>query len=257
MLSHSNKTEEQFGKTANAYLSSAVHSQGSDLIAVTEMFANAADATVLDLGCGAGHLSFTIAPHVKSVIAYDLSSEMLTVVVAEAQRRNLKNIIITKGHAQELPFPDASFEWVCTRYSAHHWMEISQAIREIHRVLKPGGTLMVIDTCAPAIPLLDTHMQAIELFRDGSHVRNYTFAEWTAMLAAQGFQIGAHKFWKIPIEFKTWVERMQTPAQHVDALRSLLKKVPQEVRSYFQIAEDGSFQADSLLIEAKRVSVES
>lgn len=255
MPSHSSKTEEQFGKTANAYLSSAVHSQGPDLIAVAEMFGNADGATVLDLGCGAGHLSFTIAPHVKSVIAYDLSSEMLTVVDDEAERRNLRNITITRGHAQELPFADANFEWVCTRYSAHHWMEISRAIREIHRVLKPGGTLIVIDTYAPAIPLLDTHMQAIELFRDGSHVRNYTFAEWTAMLEAQGFQIEAHKFWKIPLEFKAWVERMQTPSQHVDALSSLLKKAPQEVRSYFQIAEDGSFKADSLLIEAKRVPV--
>ena len=65
-----------------------MHSQGSDLTAVAEMFANAADAAVLDLGCGAGHLSFTIAPHVKSVIAYDLSSEMLAVVAAEAERRN-------------------------------------------------------------------------------------------------------------------------------------------------------------------------
>ena len=77
MLSHSSKTKEQFGKTAKAYLSSAVHSQGSDLLAVAGMFGNASGATVLDLGCGAGHLSFTIAPHVKSVVAYDLSSEML------------------------------------------------------------------------------------------------------------------------------------------------------------------------------------
>lgn len=253
MLSHAGKTKEQFGKTANAYLSSTVHSQGSDLVAVAEMFANAADATVLDLGCGAGHLSFTIAPHVKSVVACDLSSEMLAVVDAEAQRRGMNNITTTWAHAQQLPFADAGFDWVCTRYSAHHWMEVTQAIKEIHRVLKPGGTLIVIDTFSPAIPLLDTHMQAIELLRDGSHVRNYSFAEWSAMLEAQAFQIEASKSWKISIEFKSWVERMQTPSQHIDALKSLMKKAPQEVQTYFQIAEDGSFKMDSLLIKAKRL----
>ena len=253
MPSHSSKTEEQFGKTAQAYLSSAVHSQGPDLIAVAEIFAHAAGANVLDLGCGAGHLSFTIAPHVNSVTAYDLSSEMLGVVADEAKRRNLTNITTTRGQVQELPFADGSFEWVGTRYSAHHWLEIGRAMREIRRVLTPGGRLLVIDTCSSEIPLLDTHIQALELFRDGSHVRNYTFAEWTAMLEVEGFQIEGHKFWKISLDFKAWVERIQTPSQHVDALRSLLKKAPQEVRSYFQVAEDGSFQADSLLLEAKKL----
>jgi len=256
MLSHSGKTEEQFGKTAGAYLSSAVHSQGPDLIAVAEKLGDATVATVLDLGCGAGHLSFTIAPHVKSVVAYDLSSTMLQVVIDEAARRNLRNITTKQGRAEELPFADASFDWVCTRYSAHHWMEVSRAIREIRRVLKPDGTLIVIDTCAPANPLLDTHMQAIDLFRDGSHVRDYTFVEWSSMLGAQGFQIESHNSWKILLEFKAWVERMQTPPQHVDALRSLLNKVPQEVRDYFQISEDCSFRADSMLIEAKRAPLE-
>jgi ubiquinone/menaquinone biosynthesis C-methylase UbiE len=252
MASHSSKIAERFGKTANAYLSSAVHRQGPDLIAVTALFGTAAaDASVLDLGCGAGHLSFTIAPHVKEVVAYDLSSEMLKVVEDEATRRNLKNITTKQGHVQELPFPGASFDWVCTRYSAHHWLEIDRAIAEIRRVLTPCGKLIVIDTYAPAIPLLDTHMQTLELLRDGSHVRNYTFAEWSALLAAQGFQIEAHKFWKIALDFKTWVERMQTPPLHVDALRSLMKNAPQEVRSYFKIAEDGSFQGDSLFIEAR------
>jgi ubiquinone/menaquinone biosynthesis C-methylase UbiE len=151
MVSHSSKTAEQFGKTANAYLSSEVHRQGPDLIALTARFASAqAGATVLDLGCGAGHLSFTIAPHVTKVVAYDLSSEMLTVVEEEAKRRDLRNITTAQGQVQALPFPDASFDWVCTRYSAHHWLEMDRAIAEIRRVLVPGGRLLVIDTYAPA-----------------------------------------------------------------------------------------------------------
>ena len=165
----------------------------------------------------------------------------------------MSNITTTQGHVQELPFRDATFDWVGTRYSAHHWTEITQAIKEIHRVLKPGGTVVVIDTSSPEAPLLDTHIQALELLRDGSHVRNYTLAEWSAILGAQGFQVGAHKTWKISLDFKTWVERTQTPQAHVEALSSLLKRAPQEVRSYFQIAADGSFEADSLLIEAKRI----
>lgn len=251
MTSHTNKVEEQFGRVADAYLSSTVHSQGADLATVAEKFRDTSDATVLDLGCGAGHLSFAIGPHVRSTIAYDLSSEMLDVVRHEAERRNLGNIITKQGRVDELPFEDASFDWVCTRYSAHHWTGVPQAIGAIRRVLKPGGTFILIDTCAPASPLLDTHLQAIELFRDGSHVRNYTQEQWVAMLRVQGFEVEAHSLWKISIDFKSWVQRMRTPSLHVDALSSLLKNAPQEVRNYYQIAEDGSFRQDSILIEAK------
>ncbi|GGH08220.1 class I SAM-dependent methyltransferase [Silvibacterium dinghuense] len=252
MPSHSEKTDDQFGRTANAYLSSTVHSQGPDLIAIAEKFTGAAKASVLDLGCGAGHVSFTIAPHAASVVACDLSARMLQVVREEAERRGLENITTRPGKAEQLPFADASFDWVCTRYSAHHWQDVSQAIGEVRRVLKPGGGFLVVDTCAPANPLLDTHMQTLELLRDGSHIRNYTLAEWRGMLEAQGFQIRAHQSWKIDLAFQSWVERMQTPALHVEALRSLLKNAPQEVRDYFHVAEDGSFQSDSLLIEARR-----
>ena len=251
MTNHTRKVEEQFGRVADAYLSSIVHRHGADLATVAEKFSAASNATVLDLGSGAGHLSFAISPRVRSTIAYDLSSEMLDVVRREAERRNLRNIITKQGHVDELPFEDSSFDWVCTRYSAHHWTGVPQAIREIRRVLKPAGTFILIDTCAPANPLLDTHLQAIELFRDGSHVRNYTHAEWAAMLGAQGFEIKAHTLWKTSIDFKSWVQRMRTPSLHVAALGSLLKSAPQEVRDYYHIAEDGSFRQDSILIEAK------
>jgi ubiquinone/menaquinone biosynthesis C-methylase UbiE len=252
MTNHAGKVEEQFGSVAQAYLTSTVHSQGAELAAVAHKMSRSPAAAVLDLGCGAGHLSFAIAPQVQSVIAYDLSAEMLKVVSAEAGRRNLSNIVTKQGRVDELPFDDASFDWVVTRYSAHHWTAMARAIRAIRRVLKTGGTFVLIDTCAPESPLLDTHLQAVELLRDGSHVRNYTQSQLAAMLLGANFEISEQTSWKISIDFKSWVQRMRTPALHVEAVSSLLKNAPREVRDYFQIAEDGSFQQDSILMEAVR-----
>jgi len=252
MSDHASKVEQQFGSVAQAYLSSSVHSQGDDLRVAAEKFRDQSDATVLDLGCGAGHLSFAIAPHVRSIIAYDLSADMLEVVRHEVRRRDLANLDTKQGCVDELSFEAASFDAVCTRYSAHHWTSVPRAIGEIRRVLKPGGTFFLIDTCAPPSPLLDTHLQAIELLRDGSHVRNYTQEQWASLLTGQGFEVATSALWKISIDFNAWVQRMRTPALHVEALRSLLKHVPQEVREYFEIAEDGSFRQDSFRVEAKR-----
>jgi SAM-dependent methyltransferase len=250
MISHASKVGKQFGTVAEAYLSSTVHSQGADLEAITSKLRGQSGARVLDLGCGAGHLSFAAAPHVGAVVAYDLSAEMINIVSNEARRRDLRNISNREGHAENLPFEDASFDWVCTRYSAHHWTDVRTALREARRVLKRGGGLIVIDTCASTNPLLDTHLQTIELLRDGSHVRNYTPIEWKSMFMEAGFVIGAESAWKLPIDFNAWVGRMKTPTVFVDAIGSLLHNAPREVIDYFKVAEDGSFVQESILLEA-------
>jgi ubiquinone/menaquinone biosynthesis C-methylase UbiE len=250
MTSHASKVGRQFGTVAEAYLSSTVHSRGADLEAITSKLRDQSGARLLDLGCGAGHLSFAAAPHVGAVVAYDLSREMIDIVANEAKRRDLHNVVTKEGRVENLPFEDAGFDWVCTRYSAHHWTDIRMALREARRVLKRGGGLIVIDTCAPANPILDTHLQTIELLRDGSHVRNYTPTKWKSMLMEAGFVIGAQSTWKLSLDFNAWVGRMKTPIVYVDAIRSLLHNAPREVLDYFQVAEDGSFTLDSIMMEA-------
>ena len=94
---------------------------------------------MLDLGCGAGHASFAVAPHAAAVVAYDLTAEMLAVVEREASARKLGNITTVQGMAEKLPFPDAHFDFAITRTSAHHWHDVPAALREARRVLKPGG----------------------------------------------------------------------------------------------------------------------
>src|SRR5262249_51421763 len=111
----------QFGTRAAAYLSSAVHAQGADLESLSALVEDDSQAQVLDLGCGAGHVSFAVAPRAASVVAYDLSSDMLDVVACAAKDRGLANITTRQGVAEHLPFPDASFDRVLSSYSAHHW----------------------------------------------------------------------------------------------------------------------------------------
>jgi ubiquinone/menaquinone biosynthesis C-methylase UbiE len=251
MQNHTSKVGQQFGAVAEAYLSSRVHSQGADLEAVVEKLKQKPLARVLDLGCGAGHLSFAAAPFAEAVVAYDLSPEMIEIVDREARQRKHDNISVQGGQVEELPFEDRTFGWVVTRYSAHHWNDVRRALREARRVLKSDGALIIIDVCAPEDPLLDTHLQTLELLRDGSHVRDYSVSNWNSMLVEAGFQLDSHSTWKLPLDFKAWIERMKTPLLLVDAIQALMRSAPQEVRNHFQIAQDGSFVVESILIEAR------
>ncbi|WP_394779775.1 class I SAM-dependent methyltransferase, partial [Undibacterium sp.] len=165
---------QQFGSTAANYLSSTVHAQGQDLQRLAALATRLQARHSLDLGCGAGHASFALASAgTGNVTAYDLSDEMLQVVAAEAHRRGFANLDTRQGPVEKLPFADASFDLVTTRFSAHHWLDMGSAVAEMARVLKPGGTLVVIDVVAPETPLYDTVLQTVELLRDSSHVRDY------------------------------------------------------------------------------------
>ena len=159
--SHHDNVEKQFGSQASAYLSSAVHASGRDLVRLGERLAAFPDAHVLDLGCGAGHASFTAAQQVAQVMAYDLSSQMLDVVAEAAKAKGLNNVTTRQGYAESLPFEDASFEVVISRYSAHHWHDVGQALREVKRVLKPGGIFIIMDVMSPGHPVRNIWLQTI------------------------------------------------------------------------------------------------
>lgn len=252
MKTHHQAVYQQFDEQANSYLTSQVHAQGEDLIALQERLNDSHNANVLDLGCGAGHASFNAAPRVSAVTAYDLSDSMLSVVAKNALERNLNNISTCKGTAESLPFADHTFDMVISRYSAHHWQDVERALREVHRVLKPAGRGIFIDVVSPGHPLLDIYLQTVEVLRDTSHIRDYSAGEWSSMLNNAGLFIREVKSFRLTLEFTSWVERMRTSQPLVDAIRYYQTSLSHEVKDYFAVQEDGSFTSDVMLFEFQR-----
>jgi ubiquinone/menaquinone biosynthesis C-methylase UbiE len=248
--SHQDLVTNQFGPQAAAYVTSQVHAHGEDLPQLAAFVTGHPSARVLDLGCGGGHVSFNLAPHVAEVVAYDMSVDMLVVVAQTASERGIRNIVTRQGVAEKLPFPDASFDFVISRYSAHHWQDLPAALLEARRVLKPGGRAAFADIAAPVNPLVDTHLQSIELLRDTSHVRDYSQDEWRQKLTEAGFVPGAVTMRRLRIDYPSWIARMRTPDLYAQAIRSLQTNAPREVAAYLEYEPDGSFTMDSMVIEA-------
>ncbi len=253
MHNHDATVLDQYDSRAEAYLTSAVHAAGADLERMADLIGHRPDAVALDMGCGGGHVAFRMAGQVGKVVAYDLSAAMLDTVAAEARRRGLDNLVTKQGAAEALPCPDASFDIVATRYSAHHWGAFRDGLAQMRRVVKPDGLGLFMDVVSPGVPLLDTWLQTLELLRDPSHVRNASVAEWQTTLAAVGFAVDDVVTYRLRLEFASWIARMRTPDVHVAAIRSLHARAASEVRDYFQIGDDGSFTVDTALIVARPV----
>lgn len=248
-VDHHALTKQQFGDRAQAYLTSQVHAQGNDLLRLAQWLSDDADALVLDLGCGAGHASFVAAAACREVVAYDLSEQMLDVVRAAAAERQLAHISTVHGAAEELPFNDRAFDVVISRYSAHHWHDVPQALREVKRVLKPGGKFILMDITSPGRPVLDIFLQTIEVLRDPSHVRNYSPAEWLQMAQQSGMSVQQLLTDRLSLEYSSWVERMKTPELLRSAIRYLQDHSSHEVKQHFALCDDGSFTTDTIMFQ--------
>jgi len=251
-MDQSELTARQFGSTAARYLTSAVHAAGADIERL-ELSARSRPNHALDLGSGAGHVSYALARGgAQHIVAYDLAAQMLEVVAREAAARGHSQIQTTQGPAERLPFADSTFELIVSRYSAHHWSDVPRALSEAARVLVPGGTLIIIDVLAPATALLDTTLQTVEMLRDASHVRNYRESEWSAMFEAAAFMSPTIDRWKLVLEFQSWITRIATPAARVDALKVVFDALPAEARKYFAVTPDYSFAIDSGWLETPK-----
>lgn len=242
---------QQFGAVAEQYRTSIVHAGGEDLMQLVAIAALTGREEVLDAGCGAGHTALALAPGAAHVTALDLAPTMLAQGRQLAQERNLTNITFQRGDVEALTFADATFDLVVSRYSAHHWPHPGRALAEFHRVLRPGGRVLIADVVGYDDFVSDTHLQALELLRDPSHVRDHTLAQWQAMLAAAGFTAVVRFTWALRLDFDAWVTRMATPAATIAQLRTILTHAPAEVQTQLQVEADGSFTLQGALLEGR------
>jgi ubiquinone/menaquinone biosynthesis C-methylase UbiE len=102
---------------------------------------------LMDAGCGPGHLALAIGrrfPDIK-VIGLDNNDAMIAAARRHRQETPVENVSFQAGDVQRLPGEDASIDFIVSTLSLHHWPNAHQAIDEMHRVLKPGGRLLLMD----------------------------------------------------------------------------------------------------------------
>jgi len=223
------RVNAQFGAAATAYSSSLTHSDSDALSRVIELTHPRPEYVVLDIATGAGHTALAIAPHVTQVIAYDMTEQMLAETRRNAMARGLTNVLTRQGTAEALPFPDGTFDIVTVRQAPHHYADVRAAVREMARVVKRGGRIVMIVSVSPEDDLLDQQWNHIEKLRDPSHVRNYRPSEWRAFVTEAGLRVTFEECSFAtenggPMDFAAWLRRMNAPPATVEQVTRLFQE---------------------------------
>ena len=183
------RPEDVFSKRSKFYVTSAAHTDPGVLAEVVRMAAPALTDRGLDIGTGTGQTALALAPHVKCMVGLDVTEQMLLEARKLAIRRGIFNVEFRLGDAMALPYPDHSFEVVTCRRAAHHFTDIRRAVAEMHRVLRPGGRLIIDDRSVPDDDEADEAMNHLDVLHDPSHVREYRLSEWEALLSDAGLEV--------------------------------------------------------------------
>lgn len=219
------QVKASFGPNAQQYSSSRGHSNSAALEELVAKVAPQGSDSLLDIGTGAGHTAIAFAPYVASVVAFDLTPQMLAETERNAAAKGVANLTTQQGAAENLPFPPSSFDIVVCRLTTHHFANLSQAVGEMARVLKTGGKLVIVDTTVPEDKELDRQVNEIELLRDPSHVRNYPTSEWRTLLENARLKVSeveqSYYTEDGKMDFGVWTKRIGTSPENITRLRDL------------------------------------
>jgi ubiquinone/menaquinone biosynthesis C-methylase UbiE len=211
---HKEAVQRQFTKTAEAFSKSAVRDT-PELVAEKVEFARpqATDAA-LDVACGPGTFVLALAPRVRFAHGLDLTEEMLRQARAFQQERQIANACFLRGEAEHLPYPDAAFDLVTCQFSFHHMPRPELALKEMFRMMKPEGRMLIIDTLGPeSDEKFELHTR-IESLRDPSHALSLRLTTFLRLFDEQGLDILRQSIKRRPRSFNHWMLRAGLEPKH-------------------------------------------
>ncbi len=204
---HKEAVQKQFTKTAEAFATFAMRDTPEVLKEKVEFAKPQSTDAVLDIACGPGAFALAIGPRVNLVRGVDLTPEMLRRARAFQAEKQVLNAAFVCGDAEYLPFHAGTFDLVSCQCSFHHMPKPQLVLREMVRVSKPEGRLLIIDPLGPESDSKFEIYNRIEQLRDPSHTLTLRLTEFLRLFDEEGLEILRQSLRRRPRSFTNWMLR--------------------------------------------------
>ncbi len=204
-MDHRSRILDQFTRQAVPFAQAQAIRNQDALNRIVKIAEAGPEDTSLDVACGPGLLACAFARVVRHAVGIDLTPAMLDQARKTQTEQGLHNLTWHQGDVASLPFPDAHFSIVSSRFAFHHLEQPLAALREMQRVCKPGGRVVVADM-SPAPDKADA-LNAEERLRDPSHVRAMPLAELRDLYAQAGLAVPRVETYRLEGEFEDLLSR--------------------------------------------------
>src|SRR5579863_267092 len=225
---HKEHILDQFTRQAMPFATAAAIRNEDALNRIVKMAEAGQNDTVLDVACGPGLLACAFARVTRHVTGVDLTPAMLEQARALQRQQGLENLTWQEGDVLPLPYADHSFSIVSTRFAFHHFLDPLAVLKEMRRVCRPGGRVVVADS-APAADKADA-FNRMERLRDPSHVRAMPLEELRALFASAGIPEPRMETHSMEAELEGLLQRSFPEAGNAERIRKMFEN---------SVADDG------------------
>ena len=228
--------EERFTASARTYSQSRVAARHDENRALLRLAAPASADRVLDVACGPGALLAALAPFVRYAVGVDLTAAMLD---QARQTTQPAAVALVRAAAEHLPFRDSALSLCVTTYALHHFGEPRAVVREMVRVVGPGGRVVIGDLVASADDRARALQNEIERLRDPAHMEMQSVRGIETLLASEGLRVFGRADGSQARELDEWLRISRTPPDRAALVRQRVMETLEGDRAGMSPVLDG------------------
>ena len=177
---------------------------------------------ILDVAGGTGQLGRHLGRSGRLCVVADITPAMLEQGARAVREQGRNNVLFVRADATDLPFPDAQYEVIVSRFALHHLAAVGAVLDEMRRVLAPGGSVTLIDMVAET-GTVGERTDELERLRDPSHMRCPRPAELGALLADRGLRVLGEATRDERLEAEPWLDRAHPAPEAHDTILGALR----------------------------------
>ena len=237
---HGTSIREEFAFQADAFARSPTMSLAETLDAVVDLVPADPAARWVEVASGPGLIARAMAPRVGSVRGFDLTPAMVDRATSDAAAAGVENVAFGVGDATALDVPDDTYDGAVTRFSLHHIPAPMRVLKEMRRVVRPGGLVVVADHVTDDDGAAAAWHEQIERLRDPSHWACLTPSRVAALGERAGLEPDVERVLPFEIDFEEWLQRGSGGAANAELIDRLLGEAPATVGSFVVSGESGA-----------------